>query len=155
MIEAGQFAIMGDWDTSPKPKDKIIIRMPPLGHVYGGGWHDTTKQSLIALPEHVKPGMSFLEIGAGSCILSIAAEKLGASPCYATEINPEALEAGRRVLKANRSKVQLLEQTFLDQPVDVAVVSISTQFAEDNIQNIKAKTILVVHDDSRIEVLNG
>lgn len=152
MIQIGRFAILGDWDDSPKPKDHIIIRMPPIGAVFGAGWHEITQNALLALPDHITPGCSFAEIGAGSCILSIAAEKLGANPCYATEINPEALEAGRRVIKANRSKVILIEGSFIDEVVDIALVSISSQWAMDNLAKIKAKKILVVEDDARVSV---
>lgn len=155
MIEVGKFVIAGDWDDTPTPEGKLRIVMPPLGHCYGAGWHDTTKAALLALPEYVKPGMSFLELGAGSCILSIAAERLGALPVYATECNPEALEAGRRVLAANNSQVQLIEGTFVDEHVDIAVVSISTKFAQDNAERINATTILVVHDDASVEILNA
>ncbi len=152
MIEIGRFVIVGNWDDTPTPEGKLRIVMPPLGHCYGAGWHDTTKQALLALERHLKPGMSFLEIGAGSCILSIAAEKLGASPCFATEINSEALEAGRRVLEANDSKVELVEGTFLDRDVDLAAVSISTKFAQKNLSKIRAKTILVIEDDAAVSV---
>jgi len=153
VIKVGSFVIAGDWDSTPTPEGKWRIVMPPLGHCYGAGWHDTTKAALLALSQYVKPRMSFHELGAGSCILSIAAEKLGASPVYATELNPEALAAGRRVLAANNSQVQLIEGTFIDDHVDVAVVSISTKFAQDNLGKINASTILVVHDDATLEVL--
>lgn len=155
MIEIGRFAIVGDWDKAPTPEGKLRIIMPPLDHVYGGGFHLTTQNSLLALPEHVKPGSSFLELGAGSCILSIAAEKLGARRIYATECSPDALKAGRKVLAANHSQVQLSEGTFIEQHVDVAVVSISTKFAQENASKIKASKILIIHDDATVEVLNA
>jgi len=149
------FVIAGDWDSAPTPEGKLRIVMPPLGHCYGAGWDSTTKAALLALPQYVKPGMSFLELGAGSCILSIAAERLGASPVYATELNPEALTAGRQVLAANHSQVRLIEGTFINEHVDVAVVSISTKFAQENLERINANMILVVHDDASVEVING
>jgi ribosomal protein L11 methylase PrmA len=153
MIKVGQFIIAGNWDDSPTPEGTFRIVMPPLGHVFGAGWHKHTQAALLALPAHLHAGMSFLELGAGSCILSIAAERLGASPVYATEINPEALEAGGRVIAANNSNVELINSTFIDEQVDVALVSISTKFAEDNRGRINAKKILVVHDDTSIEVV--
>ena len=153
MIEVGQFVIAGDWDDAPTPAGKLRLVMPPLGHVFGSGWHGHTQAALLALPAHVQPGQSFLELGAGSCILSIAAEELGAAPVYATEINPEALAAGGRVIAANDSRVQLLNTTFIDHHVDLAVVSVSTKFATGNRHRINATKILVVHDDASIEVL--
>jgi len=155
MIPVGKFAICGDWDDTPTPEGMLRIVMCPLSHVFGAGWAPHTQAALLALPEHVRPGMSFLELGAGSCILSVAAEKLGASPCYATELNPEALAAGRRVLAANGSHVELIEGTFLDRDVDLAVVSISSQWAEEHAAEVRATKILVIEDDATVRVARG
>lgn len=153
MIEVGQFVIAGDWDGSPTPEGKIRIIMPPLGHVAGAGWHLTTQAALLALPDHVKPGESFADIGAGSGILSVAAKLLGAGRCIATELNPDALEVARRVFVVNSVGVELINGTFPEEEVDLAVVSISTGFYEQNKDKIRAKRILVVHDDGSVDVV--
>lgn len=153
MIEVGQFAICGDWDNSPTPEGKLRIIMPPLGHVSGAGWQGVTQVALLELPKHITLGCSFAEIGAGSGILSVAAKLLGAGMCYATEINPEMLSVARRVLAANNVDVRLIEGTFVDVPVDVAVISISSKFAEANRDQVRAAKILVVHDNATVEVL--
>lgn len=154
MIEVGEFVICGDWDSAPTPQGKLRIIMPPLGHVEGAGWRDVTQAALLALPDYVAPGKTFAEIGAGSGILSVAAKLLGADRCYATELNPDALEAARRVFAANHVDVELIEGTFPSETVDVAVVSISTDFAKQNRHKIKAKTILIVRDDAVVERLD-
>jgi ribosomal protein L11 methyltransferase len=153
MIEVGRFCIFGDWDNTPTPEGKIRIIMPPLGHIYGAGWHKTTQNSLLALEKHLIVGQSFVEIGAGSCILSVAAKKLGAGVCYATELNPEAIEIGKRVIAANNVDINLIAGTFIDEEVDLAIISISTSFAKDNFNKIKAKRICVVHDDGGVEIV--
>jgi len=152
MLEVGKFVICGDWDKTPAPKNKLKIIMPPLGHVFGAGWHGSTQAALNELPNHIIKGCSFAEIGAGSGILSVAAKLLGAGKCYATELSPEAIEAARRVFKANKVDVTLIEGSFIDEEVDVAVISISTEFVHENHSFIKAKKIIAVHDDFTIEV---
>lgn len=153
MVTVGQFATIGAWDNSTTPQGKLRIVMPPLGHVEGAGWRNVTQAALLALPDHVSPNCSFLDIGTGSGILSVAAKLLGAGQCYATELNPDALEAARRVFAANHVDVELVVGTFIDKKVDLAVVSISTQFFEQNKDRIHAKRILVVHDDGFVEVV--
>jgi len=155
MIDAGRFVIAGDWDSTPTLDGKLRIVMPPLGHVEGGGWRNVTQAALLALPDYVTPNCSFAEIGAGSGILSVAAKLLGAGKCYATELNPEALEAARRVFAANSVDVELIEGSFPpDDDLDVVIVSISTAFYEKNKDRIRAKTVLVAHDDGFVEVVN-
>ena len=153
MIEVGQFVIAGDWDETPTPEGKLRIVMPPLGHVEGAGWRNVTQGALLALPDHITPNCSFLDLGTGSGILSVAAKLLGAGQCYATELNTDALDAARRVFAANHVDVELVAGTFIDEEADLAVVSISTQFYEQNKDRIHAKRILVVHDDGFVEVV--
>lgn len=152
MIEVGSFAIVGDWDDTVTPDTIIRIVMPPLGHIFGAGWHTHTQVALYALKEHLKPGMTFAEIGAGSAILSVAAMKIGAKKAYATEINPDALVAAKRVISANDVKVTLVDGTFLEQEVDLAIISISSSFAHDNLDKIKAKKVLLITDTAEVEV---
>lgn len=125
--------------------------MPPLGHVFGAGWHPVTQASLLALPDFVTPGMTFAEIGSGSAILCVAAKFLGAGKCYALEINPDALIAARKVIDANGFDIELINSTYPPERVDLAVVSIGTQFAEDNLANFDCERLLVVTDENRIE----
>ncbi len=153
MIEVGLFVIAGDWDATPTPQGKIRIVMPPLGHVFGAGWHGVTQAALRALPNHVRAGESFAEIGAGSGILSVAAKKLGAGRCIATEISPDAIEAAQKVFAANNVEVELVKGTFPKEQVDLALVSISDAFYEENKEHIKAKRVLVVRDDESVEAV--
>ena len=151
MVEAGRFCVFGDWDETPTPAGKLRIVMPPLSHVYGGGWQATTQAALNALLDFVTPGCSFLDIGTGSGILCVAAKLLGAGPCTATDINQDALEAARRTFAANGVEVELVDGTFLpEKRFDLAVISISSDFAREHLGRINATTILAVEDDARV-----
>lgn len=154
MIQVGQFAIFGASDKTPTPKGLKRIIMPPIGpDVFGCGWEAETQAALLALPSHITRGCSFAEIGAGSGILSVAAKLLGAGKCWATEKAPAALETAPKVFKANKVEVTLVADTFPPEPVDVAVVSISSDFAQKYKHEIMARKVLVVHDDATVEVI--
>lgn len=153
MIIVEPFAICGDWDTTPTPNGLHRIVMPPLGAVFGAGWHPHTQTGLRAVAAHVRPGMTFAEVGAGSGILCVAAKLVGAGECYATEINPDALAAARRVFAANGVDVTLIEGTFPPTWVDVALVSISTDFAKRDSAQVKAARIVAILDDGSVEVV--
>jgi len=153
MIEIGPFAIFGDWDDSPTPDGKIRISIPPLGHIFGAGWMPHTQSGLLAVHEHMRPGMSFLEVGAGSGILCVAAAKMGASRCIATELDRDALAILPKMFEANGVAVEIVDGTFVDDRVDLAVVSISSEFWEQNRQKVEARKVIVVHDDASTEVV--
>ena len=62
------------------------------GLTFGTGSHATTRLCLQALEKLVRPGMSVLDLGCGSGILSIAALCLGAGYAAAVDIDPKAVD---------------------------------------------------------------
>ena len=66
----------------------IVIKIKP-GMAFGTGHHETTWLMLNQVLKHVKPGMSVLDLGAGSGILSITANKLGAEKVDAVEFDSD------------------------------------------------------------------
>lgn len=71
---------------------ETVIQIDP-GMAFGTGQHPTTAMCLRLLEETVQPGMSVLDLGSGSGILSIAAAKLGAARVLALDIDPQAVKA--------------------------------------------------------------
>ena len=66
----------------------IVIKIKP-GMAFGTGHHETTWLMLNQILKHIKPGMSILDLGAGSGILSIVAIKLDAEKVDAVEFDSD------------------------------------------------------------------
>ncbi|MBR2839591.1 MAG: 50S ribosomal protein L11 methyltransferase [Kiritimatiellae bacterium] len=83
---------LSDWkgDGSSPPRETIV--MDP-GLAFGTGRHETTKACLEFIDELSGElrGASFLDMGCGSGILSIAAAKLGFSPVRGFDVDREAV----------------------------------------------------------------
>ena len=58
------------------------------GMAFGTGTHETTRLCAALLEKYVKLGGRMLDVGCGSGILAICASKLGASECFACDIDP-------------------------------------------------------------------
>ena len=84
---------MPAWEKIPEG-GRIPIVIDP-GLAFGTGKHETTRACLEYLDEEAAAGKSFLDMGCGSGILSIAAAKLGMSPVAGFDVDPEAVAAAR------------------------------------------------------------
>lgn len=78
--------------VQPDWEDVAVIRFDP-GMAFGTGKHETTKACLQFIDECAKDGGTFLDMGCGSGILSIAAAKLGYSNVTAFDVDQEAVDA--------------------------------------------------------------
>ncbi len=80
--------IVPPWNMDNEIDGEKIIIEP--GSAFGTGEHPTTRQCLVAIYKYFKKGQSFLDVGAGSGILSVAAYKLGAGRIAGIEIDENA-----------------------------------------------------------------
>ena len=71
------------------------------GLAFGTGKHETTRACLEYVDELSSSGGSFLDMGCGSGILSIAAAKLGYSPVSGFDIDEDAVKASRENATVN------------------------------------------------------
>lgn len=108
----------------PPYKFKIIINP---SFAFGTGSHATTKMCIKYLCTHVKKGMSILDMGTGTAILAIVAEKLGATKVLGIDIDDIALKEAEKNLKRNRCKKVFLANSLpseINQSFDLVVCNI-------------------------------
>lgn len=85
--------------VQPEWERLAVIKFDP-GLAFGTGRHETTKACLQYIDElapatNHEPRPSFLDMGCGSGILSIAASKLGYAPVRGFDVDPDAVAASR------------------------------------------------------------
>ena len=97
---------VSDWkgDGSTPPRETIV--MDP-GLAFGTGRHETTKACLEFIDELASElrGASFLDMGCGSGILSIAAAKLGFCPVRGFDVDREAVTVAAENVARNSVSV--------------------------------------------------
>ena len=118
-------------------QDDIVIEIDP-GIAFGTGYHPTTNTCLQAMEQHIAPGMTVLDLGTGSGILTIAAIKLGAGLVTALDIDSQAVTAARRNFRRLGINKQVrLGQGSVPHPTapacdfDLAVANISARGVAD------------------------
>ncbi len=89
----------------PEPSDGVVVTLDP-GLAFGTGKHETTRACLQYIDEAAgETPQSFLDMGCGSGILSIAAAKLGYRPVAGFDIDEEAVEAAKENAARNQVAV--------------------------------------------------
>ncbi len=95
----------GSWPAT-KPKPRILLRITGA-MAFGTGEHATTAACLRFLREEsgrIGKDWTLLDIGTGSGILAIAAEKLGATRVEAFDYDERATKAAQANLRRNRCR---------------------------------------------------
>ena len=83
------------WEPMPAAQPgEVVLTLDP-GMAFGTGKHETTRACLQYIDELAAGGGSFLDMGCGSGILSIAAAKLGFAPVAGFDIDEDAVNASR------------------------------------------------------------
>ncbi|WP_176837796.1 50S ribosomal protein L11 methyltransferase [Fusobacterium hominis] len=125
-----KFVVKPTWREYTPESDELIIELDP-GRAFGTGSHPTTSLCLKLMEEVIKPGDSVIDVGTGSGILMIAAERLGASEIYGTDIDEMAVAAAKENLELNsidstKAKVYKgdLISVVKDKKFDVVVANI-------------------------------
>lgn len=81
-------------DSNDTGAGRAVLKIEP-GLAFGTGQHDTTQLCMEALEEKVRPGMTVLDLGCGSGVLSIAALLLGAKSAEGVDIDALAAKTAR------------------------------------------------------------
>lgn len=100
--EIERFIIAPPW-AEVSATDKILIRIEP-NMAFGTGTHETTRLCLRAIDKYFRDGMSFLDVGTGTGILSIAAAKISpTSHIAAYDVDEDAIMIARENAAANET----------------------------------------------------
>jgi ribosomal protein L11 methyltransferase len=95
-----RFLIAPPWSEIADARNRIVIRIEP-GMAFGTGTHETTRLCLAAIEKYFT-GESFLDVGTGTGILSIAAAKLfPTARIEACDTDAEAVEIARENARLN------------------------------------------------------
>lgn len=96
-----KLVILPPWARLRLKKGETSILITP-GMGFGTGTHSTTKLCIKALMKRLKKkGVSVLDVGTGSGILSIVAARLGAGEVWGIDIDEEALKLARENVDLN------------------------------------------------------
>lgn len=82
------------WVDDYDAQNRTVLHIEP-GVSFGSGTHETTRLCLQAIEKHIDGCRSFLDVGCGSGILSVAALLLGAECAEAVDIDPLAVKMAR------------------------------------------------------------
>lgn len=134
-IYAGRFMVFGSHDRAKMQPTQWRIEID-AGRAFGTAHHASTRGCLIALEALAKrrPLTTVADVGTGTGILAIAADRLGARAVMAGDIDPVSVEVARRNIAANRTH----------RPIPVVVKAGPFAIAETTIANILARPLIAM-----------
>jgi ribosomal protein L11 methyltransferase len=139
--------IQPSWEVfEAEPKD-IVLHLDP-GSAFGTGTHATTQVMLYAIDYYLKHPLtasrfnSALDVGTGSGILAITAQKLGLKTVWATDNDPLALlvaqdNAQRNGVRFNHLSTQPLDT--ITEKFDLVIANILAHVICDMLPELKRK----------------
>ena len=121
---------------NPYPLDIVID--PKMS--FGTGHHETTRLMILNQFETEHKGKCVLDVGCGTGILSIIAEKLGAMKITGIDIDPWSFENALENVQLNHStKIEVLKMDISRLPdqirYHIILANINRQIILDNIEN--------------------
>ncbi|MEM7014673.1 MAG: 50S ribosomal protein L11 methyltransferase [Verrucomicrobiota bacterium] len=126
-------------------RERDLLVFPP-DLAFGTGDHETTTTCLQLLVEAGKPApWSFLDLGTGTGILSVAAHRLGAERILATEFDPLAIKVAKKRFHEHGVAAELREEDALDwtpnEKFDVVTANIFHDVLIATMPKIRASTV--------------
>lgn len=113
-------------EVTARDGDSIIWLDP--GSAFGTGHHETTSMALAALERLDLRGRSVLDVGSGSGLLTIAADRLGAQSSFGVDVDAHTVVVARENAARNRSRARFahgsLESSQLPGQFDVIVANL-------------------------------
>jgi ribosomal protein L11 methyltransferase len=106
-VRAGRFFVYGMHDRGRTPVNAVNLRIE-AGAAFGTGHHGTTVGCLIAYDRLLKRRRfpKVLDVGAGTGVLAIAAERTGSRVAVGTDIDPISVRISNENAKVNSSRAR-------------------------------------------------
>jgi ribosomal protein L11 methyltransferase len=111
-----RLVIVPVWEAYTPLIGELPIYLDP-GMAFGTGTHATTRLTLQLMEKYLQLGQKVIDVGCGSGILSIAAEKLGASEVLALDLDPVAVKNAQENCQQNDTNVVTVKEGNLLQGV--------------------------------------
>ncbi|CAN5138815.1 50S ribosomal protein L11 methyltransferase [soil metagenome] len=117
-VRAGQFFVYGVHDRGRAPASTVNLRIE-AGAAFGTGHHGTTVGCLLAYDQLIKRRRfgHVLDVGCGTGVLAIAADRTGSQVCVGTDIDPISVRIARDNARINRTKARFVHASGLDHPL--------------------------------------
>lgn len=131
------------FDRDPEVTYDIIIE-PKMA--FGTGQHETTRSCLAAVRQSMHEGYRVLDVGCGSGILAVLADKLGAKYIKAIDYDAAAVDNCRENFEINEVKAGFdiclgsIEQADGDPPYEMVIANIITDTIVEMLPQLKAVT---------------
>lgn len=145
-----RFVVKPTWRKYEPQEDELVIEIDP-GRAFGTGTHPTTSLCIKLMEENIKEGNTVIDVGTGSGILMVAAEKLGAGKIVGTDIDPVAVEVAEENLLLNKVDMEKAK-TYAGDLVTV----VQNEKFDVVVANILADVLLILLKDiSRVVKKDG
>ena len=92
--------ICPSWEEYQAAPGEKVIRIDP-GMAFGTGTHATTRMCIELIEKYLKPESTFMDVGCGSGILSIAAGLCGCTNITGFDIDPDAVTVAKENVVKN------------------------------------------------------
>lgn len=145
-----RFVVKPTWREYEPQEDELVIEIDP-GRAFGTGTHPTTSLCIKLMEENIKEGNTVIDVGTGSGILIVAAEKLGAGKIVGTDIDPMAVEVAEENLLLNKVDMEKAKAYAGD-----LVTVVQNEKFDVVVANILADVLLILLKDiSRVVKKDG
>ncbi|MCB0076696.1 MAG: 50S ribosomal protein L11 methyltransferase [Anaerolineales bacterium] len=139
-----RLVVIPAWDEATVDADELPIRMDP-GMAFGTGTHPSTQLCLRLLERHLRAGDRVFDVGTGSGILSIGAQRLGAGRVVASDVDAVAIRAAAENAALNEMAGQIELRVgsadAFDGPFDLILINILAEIIVQLLADARARLV--------------